>query len=220
MFGDGIMVEVSLVDLFLGGRVRKERPEGVLYVTDLVKPCMRSAYYGVTIDREVPKETLRIFESGRLIEDFWVNVLMNSDGIKVLGTQLPARYVAGGLEIHGRVDALCQHHDNALVLHEVKSAKSTFYTNSPKEEHLLQLQFYMSCLGVDFGQVDYLDKSVMLQGEGSAVEKCFMVERDSGMFAEVVRRGKVLNEALKCREPPPLEKGWLCDYCLYRSECG
>jgi CRISPR/Cas system-associated exonuclease Cas4 (RecB family) len=161
-----------------------------------------------------------VFESGRLIEDWWVHVLEETPNVKVLGRQLPARYVDGALEIHGRIDALCLHDNRTLVCHEVKSAKSTQYVQDPKEEHLLQLQFYLGCLGLDWGQVDYLDKRVMLQGDGVSVEKCFTVQRDPGMFGEMVRRGRELNEALKTKVEPPANKGWLCDYCLNKEECG
>jgi len=102
----------------------------------------------------------------------------------------------------------------------VKSAKSTQYVQDPKEEHLLQNNFYLGCFGLDWGQVDYLDKRVMLQGDGVSVEKCFTVQRDPGMFGEMVRRGRELNEALKTKVEPPANKGWLCDYCLNKEECG
>jgi hypothetical protein len=210
---------VSLVDEYLSNLPRKERPEGILYVTDLVKPCQKSAYMDIVDPKEYSVESQRVFESGRLIEDWWVHVLERTPGLVVLGKQLPARYVDGGLEIHGRVDALCQHENRALVVHEVKSAKSTGYISAPKEEHLLQVQFYLGCLSVDWGQVDYLDKRVMLQGDGVSVEKCFTVERDPGMFAEMVRRGRVLSEAVKVTVSPQGNPCWLCDYCLHKEDC-
>ncbi len=210
----------SLVDDYLSNLPRKERPEGILYVTDLTKPCQRSAYLDIVFPKEYPVESQRVFESGRLIEDWWIHVLERTSGIQVLGQQLPARYVDGGLEIHGRVDAVCQHDNRTLVVHEVKSAKSTAYISEPKEEHLLQLQFYLGCMGLDWGQVDYLDKRVMLQGDGVSVEKCFTVQRDPGLFAAVVQRGRVLAEAIRCGVAPVECRGWLCDYCLHRDgEC-
>jgi hypothetical protein len=105
------------------------------------------------------------------------------------------------------------------VVHEVKSAKSTTYIDGPKEEHLLQLQFYLGCMGLDWGQVDYLDKRVMLQGDGVSVEKCFTVERDPGMFGEMVMRGRIIREAVATGESPPMNRCWLCDYCLHKGEC-
>lgn len=209
----------SVVDDYLLGLPRKERPAGVLYVTDLVKSCQRSAYLDIVCPREHSVESQRVFESGRMIEDWWVHVLERTPGLEVLGRQLPARYVDGDLDIHGRIDALCLHDMRTLVCHEVKSAKSTAYIQDPKEEHLLQLQFYLGCLGLDWGQVDYLDKRTLLQGEGSSVERCFPVERDPGMFGEVVHRGRELEAAVRTKCEPPRETGWLCDYCLHREEC-
>ena len=67
--------------------------------------------------------------------------------------------------------------------------------------------------------MDYLDKTVMLQGKGVSVEKCFPVERDPGVFAEMIRRGREMSESIKAGEQPPATRGWLCDYCLHREEC-
>lgn len=214
----------SVVDGYLlDNSYNKIRPEGCLYVTDLIKPCLRSSYYGIIYEKEYPIETQRIFESGRMIENWWVNVLRSLSGIYVLGTNVKARYVADGLEVHGRVDALCQHNGGKLVAHEVKSSKSLYYTKEPKVSHVEQLQFYLAILGLEVGQVDYLDKSVMLQGgepgNGERVDKCFRVRRDSRVFADLLERARVLTDSWVKEEPPPKSVCWLCDYCLFSEVC-
>lgn len=214
----------SFVDeyLVIQNGIKKIRPKGVLYVTDLTKPCLRSAYYGIVYEREYPISTQRIFESGKMIEDWWTDVLRRVPGVEILGTQVKARYITDELKIHGRVDILCQHSDGAIVAHEVKSAKSTFYVKEPKQSHLEQLQFYLTCLGLEFGQVDYLDKTVLLQGggeESDRVDKTFKVKRDSAVFAELVGRAKKLMRCWEAEDPPVPTKGWLCDYCLFAEAC-
>jgi CRISPR/Cas system-associated exonuclease Cas4 (RecB family) len=219
---------LSLVDAYLAQRngVRKPRPEGVLYVTDLAKPCLRSSYYGIVVEREYPMETLRIFETGNILEGWWVEVLRRSADIEVLWTQLKARYMGEGFRVHGRVDVLCQHRDRMLVVHEVKTAKTAHWLQEAKGQHVEQLQFYLGCLGVELGQVDYLDKTVMLHGRdprrpraGVRVDKCFRVKRDHKVFKELVNRATVLAKAWESEVPPPADPGWLCRYCLYSDIC-
>lgn len=216
----------SIVDKYLSDKssVRKVRPPGVLYVTDLTKPCLRCSYYGVVFEREFPLETQRIFESGRLIEDWWTEVLRKDPRHYVVDTQVAARFINDELEVHGRVDVLAQHKYGGLVAHEVKSAKTAHWLREPKVQHREQLQFYLSCLGLSWGQVDYLDKKVMLLGSdrgdpGESVDKSFRVERDDSVFAGLVKRAKVLMDSWYTGTPPPRNECWLCDYCLFREKC-
>ena len=213
---------MSIVDEYLGSRPGKDRPNGTIYVTDLVKPCLRQAYLDIVEPKQYDASSLRIFEAGRMIEDWWINVLKGSSTVAVLGQQLAARWPLDGGSVHGRVDALCQHGDGALVVHEVKSAKSLSYMNgSAKPEHVAQLQFYLNVLNVEWGQVDYLDKSVMLQGGGAEarVDLCFRVQRDPGVFAALVGRANLLLRYIRSGELPEWTQGWQCDYCLHREGC-
>lgn len=211
------------VDQYLAGRPEKARPAGVLYVTDLSKPCMRNAFLSITDPQPYPANTLRIFGSGNMIEDWWVkSVLTSAKNITVLGTQLPCYYSDGVVDIHGRLDALCQHGNGRLIGHEVKSIKSAAYVqrDGPKEEHVKQLQFYLGVLGVDEGWVDYIDKNVLLNGQtmDDSVDQCFPVKRDFSVFSDMVSRARGLQRCLKVGAAPA-EKGWLCDYCLYSERC-
>jgi len=211
------------VDRYLEERPEKTRPKGVLYVTDLTKPCLRNALFSIIDPQPYPVNTLRVFEAGNVLEDWWVrNVLTGSKNVSVLGTQLPCYYSDGVVEIHGRLDALCQHGNGRLVGHEVKSIKSAVYVqrDGPKEEHVRQIQFYINVLGLDEGWVDYLDKNVMLNGqtEDDSVDQCFPVKRDYGVFTDLVSRARGLARYVKAGAAPA-EKGWLCDYCLYREAC-
>lgn len=204
-------------------RPDRKRPKGMLYVTDLTKACIKNAYHSIVNPTEFPLNTLRIFETGNILEDWWTNVLDKDPTIDILATQVKCYYIdkEANIEIHGRLDILCQHNNTKLVAHEVKSTKSTYYLkDKPKEPHFQQLQFYMNSLGVDFGWVDYLDKDVMLNGKDpeTKVDRCFLVERDFSVFARMIERAKELNGYLQTNDPPP-QKGWLCDYCQYAEGC-
>lgn len=213
---------MSLVDKYLESRPGKKRPRGVLYVTDLTKPCIRNAFFSITNPQPYPVNTLRIFESGNVLEDWWVSVLDKSKTINVLDTQTACYYKDDVLDIHGRLDILCHHSRGRVIGHEVKTIKSAKYvaSNGAKPEHIKQLQFYINVLGLDVGQVDYIDKYVMLNGaeELDQVDHCFRQERDASLFAAMITRGR---ELMKCLDSgsAPAEKGWLCDYCLYNEEC-
>ena len=215
-------MDQSIVDEYLVSRPSKDRANGTIYVTDLVKPCLRQAYLDIKSPKQYDASTLRIFEAGRMIEDWWIALLKNTPGYSVLGQQLATRWPINGGSIHGRVDALCQHGDGALVVHEVKSAKSLAYMKGEaKPEHVAQLQFYLNVLNVEWGQVDYLDKSVMLQGGGDAarVDQSFRVQRDPAAFAALVSRANLLLVALRADELPMWTQGWQCDYCLHKEGC-
>jgi hypothetical protein len=224
---------MSLIDEYLATpeENRKIRAPGVVYVTDLVKPCQRNAYYSAILDKPMTIETLRIFEAGNVIENWWINVVLRGrKDTYVVATQLSARYIdeANAIEIHGKIDALAQHGGRALVVHEVKTQKTAAWLREPKPEHAEQLQFYLSALGLDFGQIDYLDKTIFLQGrdvkarpgEGGGIDKSFQVQRDPRIFAEIVKRGYLLANAIREGRPPQKMECWQCNgYCDYAAEC-
>ena len=159
----------SLIDEALQRRPSKTRPSGVLYVTDLTKSCQRKAYLDIKDPQKYSVETLRIFEAGNILEDYWIKLLEDTPGITVLNSQLPARYYGSGFSVHGRVDILTQISNGSLLVREVKTIKSFRYLNEPKPEHVEQIQFYMNALGVELGQIDYIDKTALLSGGTSGI---------------------------------------------------
>ena len=209
----------SIVDQYLSSQPGKKREKGVYYVTDLTKMCQKQAYLDIVSPGKFGVETLRIFEAGRLIEGFWVDVLSKTPGYYLLGTQLMARWRATWGSIHGRVDALFQHSEGSIVVHEVKSAKSLTYMNGvAKPEHVQQLQFYLGALNVEFGSVDYISKENLLQGLG-VVEQCYQIRRDPAAFVYMVKRGEELAGYVSRGELPIACPGWQCDYCLHKEGC-
>ena len=229
----------SLVDEYLAEKEAdgKIREDNVLFATDLTRECITNSYYNITIDTPPSKNLLRVFMSGTLVEDFWVDdVLRNNKEIKIIGTQLPARYTdpIEGFSIHGRIDALVLNKDGYLEVREVKSAKTCAWLTSPKKDHVEQISFYLSTLGIDRGQIDMIDKTIMLLGEDQSNQRedrppdiSFPIQRNNKIFEDIIQRARILHRALKDKVPPPKTVCWLCNgqnrerkiYCEYKDVC-
>jgi len=205
---------------------RRIQPPRILYVTQLTKPCLQQIWLGIHHDREHAIETLRIFDAGNVLEDHWVDILRKNDNIYVLATQLPAYHYfeleGEEWEIHGRIDILCQHNRDGLVLHEVKTAKTTRWMKGPRDAHVAQLQFYMNALDINQGQIDYLDKTAWLTGD-YIIDKSYSIERDPTEYYRVLQKAGQIAQSIKNAEVPEANpKAWggrICDYCNYRDLC-
>jgi len=219
---------MSIIDEHLKQREadRRVQPPRILYVTQLTHPCPQQIWLNIHHDREHKIETLRIFDAGRVLEDHWIDILRKRDDTAVLATQLPAYHYfdleGEEWEIHGRIDALCQHDRDGLVVHEVKTAKTTHWMKNPKPEHLAQLQFYMNTLGVEQGQIDYLDKTAWLTGN-NVIDKCFPVKANPNEYYRIFQvAGQISTAIKKAKVPEANPKAWggrICDYCLYEDLC-
>lgn len=215
---------MGLVDDYLSYEQAKKRSSGLLYVTETVKDCLRNAYFSITDPQVFSLDTLRIFETGKMIEDWYIKVLRSTTGINVILTQSPCYYKTNEIEIHGRLDALCQHNNGSLVIHEIKSIKSTIDLTEPRKEHEKQIQFYMNTLNVDFGMIDYIDKEILINGKNrlglGSTDKTFTVNKDPSIFANTVQRAKQLKKCVETNIPPPREFCWRCDeFCAWKNKC-
>jgi len=219
----------SLIDSQLQHRedTRRVRPPNILYASGLTGPCLQKTYLQLTHDRPHTIETLRIFNAGNILEDYWAGVLEAHPDIDVIATQLRARHnlTVNDEEwsIHGRADILAHHHLENLVLHEVKTAKSSTWRREPSPDHVAQLQFYLNVLQIDLGQVDYLDKSAFLQGR-TAIDKSFPVKRSLTAFTDFIDVATKIIRSLQDGIPPAANpdawNGKICGYCDYRDLCG
>jgi CRISPR/Cas system-associated exonuclease Cas4 (RecB family) len=222
---------MSLIDeqLLRKQENKRIRQPNTLYATDLTHPCPRQTYYKITVDRPYGLESLRIFQAGNLLEDYWTTILAKRQATRVIATQIPAYHTItiedAQWEIHGYADALTQHNKRRLVVHEVKSTKSTYYqqmTGEPSEDHVLQLQFYLNALGIDHGQIDYLDKQALLEGTTS-IDLSFSVTRSEEIMQRLLHEATETAWALQSQTipegNPEAWNGKVCDYCNYRDLC-
>lgn len=222
---------MSIIDKHLQERQenRRLRPPETLYVTDLTHPCRRQRYYNITETRPHNIQTLRIFEAGKLLEKYWINILDKQKNIKVITTQIPAYHTITvedtNWKLRGRADALIQHDKTHLVLHEVKTTKTTYYhrlEDAPKLDHELQLQFYLNILCIDHGQIDYLDKQALLQGTTS-IDLSFPIQRNPATIKKILIEAQDIALLLQNNIlPEGNSEAWngkICEYCNYNDLC-
>lgn len=197
------------------------RTRNILYVREITKPCTRKAYLDIVEPKLHPLETLRVLETGNILEKYWIKLLNKDPEITVLATQIPAHYQLVDFRIHGRADVLTQHKNGELRVHEVKSIKSFNYLSTPQKDHNEQLQFYLNILGVDVGQIDYIDKASLFGGGQSdfSVDTSFEIYRDPESFKDLIKRAHFLYHSIRDGKIPEVTKGWICDYCLHKQEC-
>jgi len=210
----------SIVDQYLNSQPGKLRGKNILYTTDISKPCLRQAYYDIVSPKKFDASTLRVFEVGRMVEDLVVRALCGVGEYSIVGTQVQARWPISGGSIHGRVDLLASDAAGRQVVFEVKSIKNFYYLDGPKIDHRDQLNFYLSVLGIDQGELFYVSKEALLNGGvGGPVEKRFRVQRDPAAFEELIRRGEALHSAVSGGVVPDPTQCFLCrGYCLH-FEC-
>jgi len=197
------------------------------YVTDGTKECIRDAYYGVFLDIPPEVETLRVFNAGNVLEPWWIQILAANPKYRVLGTQVRAYHYLSvngdDIEIHGRLDALIQHDDQALVGHEVKSQKNLYYikTRGARKAHIQQCGFYCTKLGLICGQIDYLDKEAFTQG-GRSIDYQYPINQDTMKKGHdnIIQTIRILHGYYRGKTLPPKNKCWKCEeYCDHRILC-
>jgi len=92
----------------------------------------------------------------------------------------------------------------------------------PKPEHVAQLQFYMNTLGVEQGQIDYLDKTAWLTGDNK-IDKSFPMKANPNEYYRILQTaGQISTSIKKAKVPEFNSKAWggrVCDYCLYENLC-
>ena len=207
---------------------KKIREKGVYYVTELCRKCLLSTYYNIKEEVPPTEKMLRIFQMGHILEDFYIqNVLRNTPGIQVIATQLPARVKVNDYEIHGRIDALCIE-DGKLVVHEIKTAKTASWKNTPNEEYVTQLQFYLNALALDSGRIDVIDKTILLLGEdprniGLLPDISYPIIRDALPYHDILAAAEILHRAVTTNTQPEPNPNWQCmgrvSYCDHIEKC-
>lgn len=215
---------MSLIDRYLRNRRRKNTkkpPAGAIYVTSIIKQCQRQAYLDIKQRVQPSIVKLRMFEAGNILEDYLLKVFNEVDGIDVLGTQLPTYHYGEDFTVHGRLDILAQHNNSAIVCHEVKSTQNVPYSR-PWPDHVEQLQFYLGALGLEWGQIDYLDRRALVMGE-YVIDTSYEVTRDRMMFDDLVRRAEIFSRTVRENIVPLANRaaygGKGCDNCGHRPYC-
>ena len=164
-------------------------------------------------EKSFDERTLRVFQAGRMFEDWLVNLIAKTD--EKFQTQVRCEWPEQGLT--GYADLTI----NGLV-YEIKSkhSKAFWYMdkeNKPNRHHEYQLWCYLKCLGKETGRLVYISKDDM------AIKEFVVRLDDKELEGEVLNELKILNEAWKKGLPPkPVEdkKDWRYKYCdIHESHC-
>ena len=212
----------KIIEEFFNKEV-EERKIGVYYPSDLSYPCLRRNYFEYKIPKKYEVAKLKIFQSGDLVHSWFRDVLfknyVSSDTLREFDFEGKLSYAGENFEIRGRYDDfIVLKWDNEPILLEVKTVRDLRYFKEIKKHHTMQLNFYMKCLGIGKGFLIYIDRATL-------EHKVFEHKLDEKLFQEIVKRAEKLHQCLIESKLPPAEgkiekdKGWICNYCLYRLEC-
>lgn len=202
----------------------QEHKIGIYYPSELYN-CIRKLWFMYKIPKELPIDTLRVFESGLMAHTFVRNVLFKSflgkEELKEFVYEEPLVYEDGEIKISGKFDDLLHFRlGDKNILLEVKSVRDLrFFKEEVKEHHNMQLQFYINMIKKE------VEALIMYIDRGNFKFKIFKVEKDENTFKRLVERAKKLHYYLIKNEVPLPEgkidkdKKWMCSYCDYKKVC-
>jgi len=196
------------------------RRKDLLWTTEITGPCLRSAFYDHKYGKKPSTESLRVFNAGRVLESWWIDLLERRKDIEVIREDMPCRHINSFYRIHGRADVVIQRDLGNLEVHEIKTIKCFgSFLEEPKPEHVNQLQFYLNTLGIEKGHIDYINKQTFINGYNK-IDKKFEINRNKRTYKKLLKRAHTLFGALLVDIPPSKEECWKCKgYCQYISEC-
>lgn len=213
------LVEKIIADFL--NRERRPREVGKYYPSELFH-CIRKNYYAYTKPKKFGLDTLKRFEGGILIHNWFRNVLFkgySSDLITEFDYEESLVHKEDGIEVRGRYDDLVAvDWEKQPILLEVKTTSSLKWVKKPSRHHIGQMNFYLSKLKLKEGHIIYLDKR-------NLKHKIFKVKQSDELFMEIIKRARLLHKHLTKKKTPfpeaktNPEMRWFCNYCLYRLEC-
>ena len=208
-----------------GRRHRKKRynykpKNNLLWATEITSPCLRAAHYKRKHGTQSTVESLRVFNAGRVLESWWIDLLERRKDTTIIAEEIPCRHINSFYRIHGRADVVIQKDQGQLEVHEIKTIKCFgSFLEEPKPEHVNQLQFYLNTLGIEVGYIDYINKQTFINGYNT-VDKKFKIKREKRTYKKLLKRAHTLFGALMADIPPLKEQCWKCKgYCKFYDEC-
>ena len=186
---------LEALDKYLESENRPPRA-GVFHPSQVGQRCDRLLYLGYNGLLEpykiVPK-LARIFGCGGALEDR-VAKYFTDMGI-LLDREMPVT-CDSPVPFSGRIDFIIQHESHGPIPVELKSINNTGFNkliDSPKPEHLIQLQLYLALWSVEYGTVLYENKD-------NQDLKAFLVKNDKQKIDAVFNRCKEIMAMETC--PP------------------
>ena len=187
------------------GYTKQWTKSGVFYPSMLGNPCDRHlylAYNGQLPDQIIKAKTVRIFDAGSALE-VRMKKYFERTGIFLAAEQTVKLDIP---PISGRYDFLLKHGEYGKVILELKSINEAGFDgliDTPKSDHLIQLQIYLSLAKVDQGIVLYENKN-------DQKLKAFKVSRDEKIWESILERCRQIQAMLPLEIPSQCNGEFFC----------
>jgi hypothetical protein len=185
---------VETIDSYLKTRPKDKRARNCFHPSSLHKPAkeLYRLYLEGDNSQEFEPRIKRIFDNGHAVHDRLQTYLGNA-GV-LLQAEVPVE--SKEYEIIGHTDGILQIGAVKGIL-EIKSMNAnTFYsTYEPKEEHLIQVNIYMFCAGIERACLLYECK------DDQALKE-FYVKQDKAILGPILNKIKAVQEALRTGKEP------------------
>jgi|DEB0MinimDraft_3_1074331.scaffolds.fasta_scaffold00389_12 hypothetical protein len=177
--------------------------QGVFYPSSLGSPCDRYlylAYNGQLPPMDVNPKLQRVFDHGGTFEDRMEHYLTKAEIL--VDREVVVKYADP--PISGRLDFLIKDKDESTVVLELKTIKSSLFTNlfEPKPEHLVQVQLYLNTTEYSLGYIIYENKDTLDW-------KCFKIKQDEKMWQDLTERCHTIMSMTTA--PEKCTGAWYCD---------
>ena len=187
---------IQAIDSYLQARPRDERPKRCFHPSSLHLSAneLYHSYLEGDGNRQFDSRVLRIFDNGH---DVHRRLQMYLTDIGILKqAEIPVEN--SEYEIRGHADGIIDINSAAGVL-EIKSMNSNQFYGAfePKEDHLVQVNVYMFCLGIPRACLLYECKD-------NQDLKEFYVKQDVNILNPILEKIKYVQECLK-KETEPIK---------------
>ena len=185
------------------GRKNSPPSKGKFYPSNFGNPCDKYLYlaYNGLLDWDTIKPRIqRIFDHGGTFETRMKKYLEKAN--LYIDDEVSIKYEDP--PISGRIDFIITHEKHKEALLELKTIKDEDFKElkeTPKHEHLIQLQIYLNITNRDYGVVLYENKN-------DQNFKAFKVEGDEQVLQDILKRcEKIMNMTT---EPETCTGMWYC----------
>lgn len=165
--------------------------------------CLRKTYFQRVFPQAFDLKAAWYIYRGELLDEVWTPLFSRHQ------VRCTHRCKNVPAVIVGKFDFL----DENGVLTDLKTTKSLYYVDGPKDEHVKQVRFYAWCNAVEKAQLIYADFGDI---------KVFPVDVGDCTDLLIELEGKVerLFHGLECGKPP-VDRGpeWMCRGCEYKEAC-
>jgi len=178
---------------------------GVFYPSMLGNPCDRNlylAYNGQLSDQVIGAKTVRIFDVGNSLE-VRMKKYFEKTGI-FLAAEQSVKF--NDPPISGRYDFRLRHEEYGQVILELKSINDMGFNaliDTPKSDHLIQLQIYLNLVGMEHGILLYENKN-------DQKLKAFKVVQDINLWESVLERCIQIQRMLPTEIPSQCTGEFFC----------